>query len=98
MQKILLVDDEEDIREIMAMIIESSYEDIELIEASSGNKAIEILSNDPKIDVIFCDFHMADGGGDKVYAFLKEKLQNSIPFILVSTDLPSMFDVFAVHL
>ena len=42
MKKILLIDDEPDVREIMSMLIESEF-NLEIVEAEDGDQAIDIL-------------------------------------------------------
>jgi DNA-binding response OmpR family regulator len=59
--KILIVDDEDEIREIVALFVENfGYE---YLGASSGNKAFQILKENPDIDVVLSDVMMADGSG-----------------------------------
>ncbi|MBT3583714.1 MAG: response regulator [Halobacteriovoraceae bacterium] len=82
--KILVVDDEEGIRDVISMIIESYFEN-EIITAASGNEAIAILKEqNSEIGMMFCDFRMNDGTGADAYNFLKGTDYN-IPFILCST-------------
>ncbi|MFL9836167.1 sigma-54 dependent transcriptional regulator [Flavobacterium sp. ST-75] len=70
MNKILIVDDEEKLRSLMARII--SLEGFEVVEASdckSGVKKAE--QND--FDVILCDVKLPDGNGVELTSILKEK-------------------------
>lgn len=70
MNKILIIDDEEKLRSLMARII--SLEGFEVVEASdckSGLKKAE--QND--FDVILCDVKLPDGNGVELTAVLKEK-------------------------
>jgi len=76
------VDDEDVLREVSRTLLEIQY-DCEIKEASSGNKAVKILSDDAPFDLILCDYKMPDGSGDTVYNFTK-KLQKPPAFILVS--------------
>lgn len=70
MKKVLIIDDEERLRSLMARII--SLEGFEVVEASdckSGLKKTE--QND--FDVILCDVKLPDGNGVELTALLKEK-------------------------
>ena len=71
MGKILIVDDENSIREILRHFITSHF-DFEVIEASSGEEAIGKLRSDNEIRVVICDYRMPMGNGGDVYQFVKE--------------------------
>ncbi len=84
--KILIVDDEEEIREVMVMMIETIGQ-FEIVEAHSGNHAIKILQNQPDIGLIFCDYRMNDGNGGDVYQWVYQN-RPEVPYVLVSTAEP----------
>lgn len=84
--KILIVDDEEEIREVMVMMIETIGQ-FEIVEAHSGNHAIKILQNQTDIGLIFCDYRMNDGNGGDVYQWVYQN-RPEIPYVLVSTAEP----------
>lgn len=87
MTKILIVDDETDLREAIVMVIASVVK-AEFLEAGSGNEAIAVLaSGKHAIDAVVCDFNMPDGNGSTVVQFLNEK-HPTIPFLLLSSDDP----------
>ncbi len=86
MAKILIVDDEQDIREILSMMIEGVSE-VDIVEAESGNKAIEILEADDSIAIVFCDYRMENGNGGDVYKYIRGK-GNLVPYVMISTDRP----------
>lgn len=70
MNKILLIDDEEKLRKLLAKII--SLEGFEVIEASdikSGMKKLEIFD----IDVVLCDVKLPDGNGVDAAKLIKER-------------------------
>lgn len=87
MPKILIVDDEEDIREILSMMVETNV-DWSILEAESGNQAIEVLKQHDDIALIFCDYRMEDGNGGDVYKFIRAE-GNKVPYVMISTDRPS---------
>jgi len=79
--KILLVDDEVEILEILGEYLELEHHSV--VKAENGKEALDIVLNDPSIDVVFSDIKMPVMDG---LAFL-EKLrvhENTIPVILVS--------------
>jgi CheY-like chemotaxis protein len=82
--KILLADDDHELRALLVLLLESDL-GVDVLEARSGNEAIEILSHQSDIDVIVSDYNMPDGNGYEIYKFLQSKNLN-IPFILCSSD------------
>ncbi len=98
-EKILIVDDEEEIREVMFMMIETIGQ-YKIIEASSGNSAIEILKKDQDVGLVFCDYRMNDGNGGEVFQWV-QKSRPKLPFVLVSTaeprDIDSLRNLFALN-
>jgi len=86
MNKILVVDDEEDIREIVSMVLETHF-DCEVVESYSGNDAIRIIKENKDLKVIICDYRMPDGNGGDVYKFLRQE-NIEIPYIMISSDDP----------
>lgn len=79
---ILIVDDEELIREVIAIMIEDNGGTV--LEAESGLEALECLKNTEKtIDCIIIDLSMPDMGGYETYCAI-QKITPTIPVILVS--------------
>ena len=84
--KILVVDDEEDVREIITEFIVENF-DISVLEASTGMEAINCLEGEKDIGLIIADYNfpdLGDGGvnGGGIYTF---NLGNeNIPFFLLS--------------
>jgi len=78
--RILIVDDESDIRASLKMILE--YEGMEFIEADSGPKAIEkVAEADP--DALLLDIKMPRMDGLEVLAELR-KMRPSLPVVMIS--------------
>jgi two-component system nitrogen regulation response regulator NtrX len=78
--RILVVDDESDIRASLKMILE--YEGMEFIEADSGPKAIEkVEDEDP--DAVLLDIKMPRMDGLEVLAEVRRK-RPSLPVIMIS--------------
>ncbi|OUR99972.1 hypothetical protein A9Q84_02770 [Halobacteriovorax marinus] len=89
MKKVLIVDDEPDILDILEILFESEF-DNEIIRATSGNEAIKLLESDEAIEVIVSDFNMPNGtGGD----LLKYNVENkNLPFVMCTSEFYEDFD------
>lgn len=86
--KILIVDDESDICEIVEFLIQGIFpEGTQTTIASSGNQAIKILSENMDIDICICDHNMPDGMGNVVSRFLMD-VKSGVKFVLCSTVVP----------
>jgi response regulator RpfG family c-di-GMP phosphodiesterase len=83
LKKILLVDDEQAIRDLLQLILESEF-DNEIVFASSGNEAVEILKQDSssEIGMILSDYNMPNGNGGTLYQYNNDN--RKIPFILIT--------------
>ena len=78
--RILVVDDESDIRASLKMILE--YEGMEFIEADSGPKALEkVAESDP--DALLLDIKMPRMDGLEVLAELR-KTRPGLPVVMIS--------------
>ena len=91
--KILIVDDEEDIRDIVSFLFETQVE-AEFAYAESGKSAITAIEENSKIDLIICDYNMPDGNGGDVYQYLIDK-NIMIPYVLCSSTPPSELSVYS---
>ena len=79
--KILIVDDNESNLEIMAMYIESEF-DNETILGSSSVDGIEALQENPEIDIVISDYYMPGGDGAIIIRLIGHpKIKIQRPFI-----------------
>lgn len=85
-KKIIVADDEEGIRDVFSMIIESNF-DHEILECRNAAEAIDTITKVGGVDLIFCDFDMGSDTGLDLYKFLQKK-NLKIPFALCSTYSP----------
>jgi len=69
MNKILIVDDEEGIRESLKLILSDNYE---LILTDSGEQALECLKHDKNIGVVLLDIKMPRMNGLEVLPKIKK--------------------------
>lgn len=93
MPPLLVVDDEEDIRELVAMAVEAEFDD-DVIEVSSGNEAIALLESGQRFDLIVSDYNMQEGTGGDLFRYVSEK-KLGIPFVLCSSDHPNDHNEFS---
>ena len=78
--RILIVDDEADIRSSLKMILE--YEEMETIEAPDGKKALELIESSPP-DAMLLDIKMQGMDGLEVLAELGRR-QVGFPIVMIS--------------
>lgn len=86
MKKILICDDEIDIREVLEMLIGVEF-DIEVYHADNGIEGIELLGKGINFDLIICDMNMPKAKGVDVYNHNKKN--DDYPFILLSAECES---------
>ena len=82
--KILIVDDEEDVRETLRLQLES--ENYNVIEAENGEEAIKILKTGDNLTncgLILCDIRMPKVNGIEYIDYLKEQAPG-IPVVVIT--------------
>lgn len=84
--KILIVEDEPEILELVVDIVDSSLGDGEVISAPDFQSAIKSLEAGD-VDAVISDQNLPDGTGGKIYAHIMEK-GFDIPFVLCSSEPP----------
>ena len=85
---VLIVDDEEDIKGVMAQALKKKGLDVRL--ASDGNQAFQIIL-DEFIDVVISDIRMPHGEGRELLRTIKSLPVDDRPFIFVM----SGYEVFS---
>ncbi len=83
MKKVLICDDEQDIRDVLQILLEIEFE-VEIIQASDGREGIEYLKQHNDLCLIVCDMNMPHSKGSDVYNFNRK--YKDLPFILLSGD------------
>ena len=76
-EKIMVVDDDKDIREVIQVLLSS--EGYEVIEASNGKEALELVDDDT--DLIILDVMMPEMNGYQACVLLREKTKAPILFL-----------------
>lgn len=79
-EKIMIVDDQEDIREVVHVLL--TNEGYQIIEAKDGKEALELL--DDEIDLIILDVMMPEMNGYQVCLLMREKTNAPILFLTAS--------------
>lgn len=72
MKRVLLIDDEEKLRNLMARIIGLEGEGFDVVQADSAKSARKKL-NQEDFDVVICDVKLPDGNGVDLITEIKEK-------------------------
>jgi two-component system, chemotaxis family, chemotaxis protein CheY len=82
--RILVVDDEEQIRKVVGTVLRKSGFDV--VEAEDGAKAIEVLNageNPMMVDVIICDIRMPHVNGTEAIKYFRAQYP-SVPIIVLT--------------
>ena len=93
MEKILIVDDENDIAELISDILED--EGYDTVIANNGIDAIEKIEKD-NFDLILLDIMMPDISGTEVCAKIRNQTSSPIIFVTAKTNLTSKLVGFEV--
>jgi len=80
MEKILIIDDDKDLCFVLKRFL--SKHGFEVIDATSGKAALEILEN-VEPDLILCDFRLEDMSGSSILKKIKEK-NPQVPVIIIT--------------
>ncbi len=81
--KILIVEDEAEIRELIKFTLEFDFEESDIYLASDGVEAINILEQHPDIELVLCDYTMPRKTGGDVFEYIQQKALSS-KFVLCS--------------
>lgn len=84
MNYILIVEDEEDIRDIYEMILRRAFP-LDVVLTGSGNEALRAIQERGRPEIIISDLHMPDGDGEFLHNKLLE-MKLDVPFVICSTD------------
>ncbi|MEW6247391.1 MAG: response regulator [Nitrospirota bacterium] len=82
--RILVVDDEPDIRKVVRMTLQKAGYDV--LEAENGEKAIEIINtgeNRVMLDVVICDIRMPKINGVEAIAYFRREYPR-VPLIVLT--------------
>ena len=83
-QKILIVDDSEFNRDMLKEILRETYN---YLEAENGNQAIQIMGENPGIDLMLLDINMPQMDGFEVLKWMKlSQCIEETPVIMISSE------------
>jgi len=82
MALILVIDDQKNIRTIIAMVLEDLGHEIEL--AADGQKGIELLKGLSDFDLVITDIKMPNKDGNEVARHIRSSHRSSIPVVAIT--------------
>lgn len=82
MQKILILDDNIDIRYVLSQVINLEIDEVEVEEAATYEEALDLLKKNV-FDIIISDIHLGDMSGIDLVT-LAHKIDSSIEFIIIT--------------
>jgi len=86
MQRILIVEDSETMRALLASTLEELESPVKITEAASGFEALRWLPREP-YDLIVTDINMPDINGLELVSFAKSNgAYQDIPLVIISTE------------
>ena len=95
-QRVLIVDDDRDARELLAEIL--SLNDISCLTAAGGNSAMELIRTRESIALVITDLRMAPCDGLDLIRRIRDSERASLPIIIVSGDANVRDAIDAMHL
>lgn len=81
--KFLIADDHHLIREGLKNTLESVYSDLSIVEATDGGQVLEVVENNPDLDLILLDYFMPGTDGFSLVTTLCDRF-SSVPVIVIS--------------
>ena len=86
MQRILIVEDSETMRSLLAASLEELEAPVKITEAASGFEALRVLPRED-FDLVVTDINMPDINGLELVSFVRNNQRfESIPVVIVSTE------------
>ncbi len=92
--RILVVDDDERLRQFSILCFEDLFSECEIVEAINSNQAIEKITENSEFDIILSDYNMPGGNGHILYDYVEKKYKGEIPYILYSGAPPNQIKHF----
>jgi DNA-binding NtrC family response regulator len=95
-QRVLIVDDDKDARELLSEIL--ALDGIHCMTAASGESALKLLETKPSIGLLITDLRMGNVDGLELVRLVRESERAALPIILVSGDADVKDAIEAMHL
>ncbi|HEY9046397.1 MAG TPA: response regulator [Ohtaekwangia sp.] len=84
MAKILVCDDDDAVLKIIQIALRN--ENMEVLVANDGRKALQYLQENHAFDLVITDIHMPYHNGDEVLKTIREDQKKNTPIIMLSSD------------
>ena len=91
--RILAVDDEPDLRSLLRILLKNKGYDV--LEAASGQEAVDILRKDPRIDLVIMDIMMPGLSGVEACAEIRKFSTVPILFLTAKSQLADKAEAYA---
>ena len=95
-QRVLIVDDDKDARELLSEIL--ALDGVRCMIAASGETALKMLETMPSIGLVITDLRMRNVDGLDLIRQVRESVRAAMPFIIVSGDADVEDAIAAMHL
>ena len=95
-QRVLIVDDDQDARELLAEIL--GLDGIRCMTASNGEAAWQLLNRHASIGLLITDLRMAPSDGLELIRQVRSSTRAALPIIVVSGDAEAPDVIDAMHL
>lgn len=84
--RLLIIEDDKNYRNMVRRILKlhSPLDNLEIIEASSGQEAFNLLSNNPSFDCILLDYQLGDISGIELISLIRRYLGEACPIIMIT--------------
>lgn len=94
-QRVLIVDDDKDARELLAEILR--LDDIGCMTADSGEAAWDLLSSSSSIGLLITDLRMEPSSGLELIRKVRRSTRAALPIIIMSGDADAKDVIDAMH-
>lgn len=91
--KILLIDDEPDVLDLLQLLISLEFSDALILSAANGVEGLEQVKQHSDLKMVFCDYNMPKMNGGVFYTELR-KTHPNVHFLLVSSEDPEKHGEF----
>ena len=95
-QRVLIVDDDKDARELLAEIL--GLDGFRCMTAESGEAAWDLLKSSSSIGLLITDLRMAPSNGLELIRQVRESTRAALPIIIMSGDAEAPDVIDAMHL
>ncbi|MBK5353774.1 response regulator [Pseudomonas sp. TH41] len=95
-QRVLIVDDDKDARELLSEIL--ALDGIRCLTAASGETALKMLDEKPSIGLVITDLRMGHIDGLDLIRQVRNSVRAAMPVIIVSGDADVKDAITAMHL